>query len=53
MVAEPTVQVLTDGWGEKLLIEAIIKSMLESITKDLSLGREMNGHFLEGDWEES
>lgn len=23
MVAEPTVQVLTDGWGEKLLIEAI------------------------------
>lgn len=24
--------------------------MLESITKDLSLGREMNGHFLEGDW---
>lgn len=23
VVAEPTVQVLTDGWGEKLLIEAI------------------------------
>ena len=53
LVAEPTAQVLTDGLGERLLIEAI-KIHAEIYHQEPQAGQRnnMNGNFLEGGKEE-